>query len=297
MNHKININTLLVRQLISSQFPQWANLPITSIEPGGWDNRTFRLGEHMLVRLPSAAHYADKVQKEQYWLPKLAPLLPLPIPTPLAMGKPTTDYPFPWSIYRWIEGQTASMENISNLNQFAIDLAHFLHALQHIDTTGGPIAGAHNFYRGGSLKIYDAETQEALIKLQGKINTSIAKKIWNSAIASEWNKPPVWMHGDIAPTNLLMKEGKLTAVIDFGGLGIGDPACDYAIAWTFFDNESRHTFHTTFGIDNETWNRARAWALWKALITHAQLPGTNSAEKENARQVIDAIVADYNNEH
>jgi aminoglycoside phosphotransferase (APT) family kinase protein len=296
MNHKININKPLTHQLISSQFPQWAHLPITPVEPGGWDNRTFRLGEQMLMRLPSAAHYADKVQKEQYWLPKLAPLLPLPIPTPVAMGKPTDQYPFPWSIYRWIEGQTASHENISNPNQFAIDLAHFLRSLQRIDITGGPLAGPHNFYRGGSLKTYDAETQEALIKLHDKFDTSIAEKIWYRAIASKWHNPPVWIHGDIAPTNLLVKDGKLTAVIDFGGLGIGDPACDYAIAWTFFDNESRNTFRTTLGVDDETWNRARAWALWKALITVAQLPGTNSTEQEKSKRVIDEIIADYQKE-
>jgi len=284
------IDVPLVRHLVAAQFPEWADLSIKSVDPGGWDNRTFRLGDHMLVRLPSAAEYADKVAKEQYWLPQLGPHLPLPIPTPLAIGKPDENYPFPWSVYQWIDGETASSTNITDLNLFAVDLAQFLKALQHINTTDGPIAGTHNFYRGGSLKIYDAETQEAIASLGNKIDASTVTKIWNAALASTWQHLPVWVHGDIAPNNLLVKNGKLCAVIDFGGLGIGDPACDYAIAWTFFKSESRKTFRATLSPDNATWERARGWALWKGLITYAQLPGTNVAEKENAKHVIDEII-------
>ena len=287
------INTSLVQKLISIQFPQWADLAITPVEQDGWDNRTFHLGSNMSIRLPSAAHYADKVQKEQYWLPRLAPHLPLHIPTPIAMGNPTQDYPFHWSIYRWIEGAIASRKNVSDMNQFAIDLAHFLSALQHIDTTNGPIAGEHNFYRGGLLKIYDAETQQAIEKINDKIDSALIQNIWQSALTHSWNNLPVWIHGDIAPSNLLVKNGRLTAVIDFGGLGIGDPACDYAIAWTFFDDESRNRFRTALAVDDDTWNRARGWALWKALITYAELPGTNSPEKEKAKCVINEIIAEY----
>lgn len=295
---EINMNTIhidvpLVHKLISSQFPQWSHLPIMAVEHGGWDNRTFHLGEHMSVRLPSAAQYADKVKKEHYWLPKLASHLPLQIPIPLAMGNPTKEYPFHWSIYQWIDGETASYENIVDLNQFAADLAHFLIALQQIPATRGPIAGPHNFYRGGSLKIYDAEVQQSIIKLQDKIDIESVTHIWSDALESAWNKPPVWIHGDIAPTNLLVKNGKLIAVIDFGGLGIGDPACDYAIAWTFFDTESRMVFRNALAADDETWNRARGWALWKALITSAQLLGTNVTEKEKSKKIIDVIIADY----
>jgi len=290
MNEKIHIDISLVQKIITTQFPQWTNLSIKPVEPGGWDNRTFRLGDHMLVRLPSAPEYADKVAKEQYWLPQLSPHLPLSIPTPLAIGKPDENYPFPWSVYQWIDGEPASSTHITDLNQFAIDLAQFLKALQRIDTTGGPIAGPHNFYRGGSLKIYDAETQEAIARLGNKIDASTVTKIWNTALASTWQHLPVWIHGDIAPNNLLVKNGRLCAVIDFGGLGIGDPACDYAIAWTFFNNESRHILRTALACDNATWERARGWALWKALITYAQLPGTNVVEKENAKYVIDAII-------
>ena len=289
---KIHINSTLAQQLIATQFPQLADLPIKPVEPGGWDNRTFRLGEHMNIRLPSAAQYASKIEKEYHWLPKLAPLLPLTIPTPLAVGRPTEEYPFPWSIYQWIDGETASINNIADSSQCAIDLATFLIALQHIDSTGGPIAGQHNFYRGGNLKIYNTETQLAIKKLKNQYDTNVVQKIWNKAINSQWNNPPVWIHGDISPANLLVKNGKLIAVIDFGGLGIGDPACDLAIAWTFFNKKDRNTFRTTLAVDNATWERARGWALWKALIIVAQLPGTNPLEIEKSQQIIDEIIND-----
>lgn len=294
MNHtnKTHIDIPLIQKLITTQFPQWAHLPIKAVEPGGWDNRTFRLGEHMSIRLPSAEEYASKIEKEYYWLPKLAPLLPLLVPTPIALGKPTQEFPFPWSIYQWIDGETASINNVPDLCQCAANLAQFLLALQKINPTGGPLAGPHNFYRGGDLKIYDTETQQAIKKLEYHIDTNTIKKIWNNAISSSWQKPPVWVHGDIAPTNLLVNKGKLIAIIDFGGLGIGDPACDYAIAWTFFTKESRDTFRKALAVDDATWERARGWALWKALIIYAQLPGTNHLEIGKSQQIINEIIID-----
>lgn len=257
----MHIDTSLVHRLICSQFPQWSHLSIEPVKLGGWDNRTFHLGEHMLVRLPSAEQYADKVEKEQYWLPKLAPYLFFSIPLPLAMGKPTEEYPFNWSIYKWIESEIASPETIFDTSQFAIDLAHFLIALQSIDTIEGPVAGQHNFYRGGSLKMYNTQVGQAIAKLSDTIDFGLIRQIWNQAITSEWNKPLVWVHGDIAPTNLLVRNGKLAAVIDFGGLCIGDPACDYSIAWTFFSAQSRATFRNVLTVDDRTWSRARGWAL------------------------------------
>ncbi len=187
----VTIDAELVRALICTQFPQWANLPIQPIEHSGWDNRTFYLGEHMSVRMPSGAQYAAQVEKEQYWLPKLAPLLPLKISTPLAMGVPARGYPWHWSVYQWLEGHTASRERIPNLRQFAVDLAKFLHALHQIDTTAGPVAGQHKFYRGGSLHTYDAEARQAIAMLGDKIDNDIVNAIWNAALASTWEKASV----------------------------------------------------------------------------------------------------------
>jgi len=290
---KLTIDEILVRKMIIKQFPKWKDLPISAVSTSGWDNRTFRLGDDMLVRLPNAPEYAAQVKKEQYHLPKLAPLLPLQIPTPLAMGKPTNEYPFAWSVYRWIEGETATSLKTLDLEQFAIDLAHFLIALQKIDTQDAPSPGQHNFYRGGDLSIYDKETQQALPLLNGKIDTNLALNIWQSAIATKWNKPPVWVHGDISPSNLLVRNGKLAAVIDFGLISTGDPACDLAIAWTFFKGKSRDLFHQTVNLDEATWLRGAAWALWKALILVSGIANSNTVEINQSTYVLNEILTTY----
>ncbi len=289
---RVNIDVPLVRRLLAAQFPRWADLPIKPVEAGGVDNRTFRLGEDMTVRLPSGPWYALQVDKEQRWLPKLAPLLPLPIPVPLAMGVPAYDYPWRWSVYRWIEGETASSERIADLRRFATELARFLIALQQIDATGGPPPGRHNFFRGGPLTVYDAETRQAIPALEGKIDTDAASEVWEAALGATWCGSPVWFHGDVAWGNLLVdKGGRLCAVIDFGTSGVGDPACDLAIAWTLFGGESRDAFHTALGLDDATWARGRGWALWKALITLADSIDTPQAG--TARRVIDEVLADH----
>lgn len=291
------IDEILVCHLVATQFPQWKDLPIRPVAHGGWDNRTFHLGHQMLVRMPSAAIYAANVELEQQWLPKLAPLLPLPIPRPLAMGTPTQDYPWNWSIYTWIEGESAATAHITNLCDFAQSLAQFLVALQCIDPAGGPQPGPHNFYRGGSLTVYDSETRQALVALKNNIDVDAATRIWQEALATTWQGSPAWVHGDISAGNLLVKDGKLCAVIDFGGLAIGDPAYDLAIAWTLFEGKSREIFRATLDLDADTWARGRAWALWKALIVACGLTQTNAIEQEQSLRIIDNMLADYRNNH
>ncbi|UHA73368.1 aminoglycoside phosphotransferase family protein [Paenibacillus sp. 481] len=277
----MEINKDLVSRLIQGQFPQWSELPVSPVEKSGHDNRTFHLGSEMSIRLPSKECYVPQVEKELFWLPKLKPHLTLPISVPLEKGEPAEGYPWSWTINKWIEGETVSHENVLSLNQLAIDLAHFLKELQAIDSSDGPIAGVHNFYRGGSLSIYDEETKCALNHLQPLLETDKFQTVWDVALQSKWTKDPVWVHGDVAPGNLLVNGGRLCAVIDFGILGTGDPACDYAMAWTFFDDESRKTLFAEVECDEATWNRARGWALWKALITY------DSSEK-NSRMALDA---------
>ena len=289
---KGDINASLAGRLVTAQFPQWADLPIKPVEFDGWDNRTFRLGEDMSVRLPSAESYAGQVEKEHLWLPRLAPLLPLPIPVPLAKGGPAEGYPWHWSVYRWLEGEIATIERIADLCQFASTLAQFLAALQRIDPTGGPPPGKHNFFRGGPLTTYDTETRDAIAALQGKIDTDAASAVWEAALQATWHGPPVWFHGDVHATNLLVDRGQLSAVIDFGGTGVGDPACDVTIAWNFFTGKSREAFRTALPVDSATWTRGRGWALWKGLITLARHENTNPLEAEEARRVIDEILAD-----
>jgi aminoglycoside phosphotransferase (APT) family kinase protein len=297
MDHEIlTIDVALVRRLIATQFPQWQDLPIWPVTLSGWDNRTFHLGEQMLVRMPSAKEYVAQVEKEHRWLPKLAPLLPLPIPAPLAIGNPAEGYPWQWSIYRWLEGESAASASIPDLCEFAKSLAQFLLALQRIDPMDGPLPGPHSFYRGGDLKIYDAEVRQALAILKDKkdkIDVKIAMEVWETALATFWSGPLVWVHGDVSVGNLLVQEGKLSAVIDFGQLTLGDPACDLAITWTLFKDKSREIFRTMLSLDAGTWARGRAWTLWKALIIAAGLTSTNAVEGAQCWRILDEVFRDH----
>ncbi|MBE7104008.1 aminoglycoside phosphotransferase family protein [Bacillus cereus] len=287
------INTDLVKRLIGEQFPIWAHLETKPVKCSGHDNRTFHLGEQMSVRLPSDAAYAPQVEKENKWLPILSKELSLPISAPIAKGNPSEEYPWPWSINKWIEGETVTKQNVRDLNEFAMDLGSFLTELQSIDASNGPIAGAHNFYRGGLISVYDEEAREAIENNKDVFDETLLKHLWNLALRSTWACKPVWVHGDIAPGNLLVKDGKLSAVIDFGILGVGDPACDAAMAWTFFDKNSRNVFKEVLRMGEETWNRARGWGLWKALITYDANRDSNKKVAEESYRVIQVIVDDY----
>jgi aminoglycoside phosphotransferase (APT) family kinase protein len=290
---KLIIDKELVRNLVSAQFPHWKDLLIKPVATSGWDNRTFHLGDDMLVRMPSAAEYASQVDKENKWLPKLAPFLPLPIPVPVAVGESANGFPWKWSIYRWLPGEPAATAHITDLCNFADDLAQFLIALQRIDSAGGPQAGSHSFYRGGELSVYDKETRDAIAKLSNEIDVVAATEIWETALLSTWQKAPVWVQGDISAGNLLVQEGRLNAVIDFGQLNVGDPACDFAIAWTMFEGENRDIFRTKIAVDADTWNRGRAWALWKALITAAGFTSPNNIESTQSLRIINEVIAEY----
>ena len=249
-------------------------------------------GEQMLVRMPSAECYAAQVEKEHLWLPRLAPLLPLPIPVPVAMGKPAEGYPFYWSVYRWLDGKAAVSACISDLCDFARELAQFLSALHRIDALGGPQPGEHNFHRGGNLYCYDLQTRRALTLLKGKIDYDLVIHVWEVALSATWNSAPVWVHGDMSIGNLLVNNGRLSAVIDFGQLAVGDPACDLVLAWTLFKNESRDVFYTQLSLDDGTWARARGWALWKALIVAAGLTGSNNIEGEECWRILEEVLFD-----
>lgn len=292
---RITVDAEQVRRLIADQFPQWADLPIEAVTNGGWDNRTFHLGAERLVRLPSAAEYALAVDKEHRWLPILAASLTLPVPTPLAKGEPGVGYPYPWSIYQWLEGETASGEGVADPMRFALDLAEFLAALQKIDATGGPQPGTHNWFRGGALRTYDKVVQRALAQLDGHVDAELAREIWARALDARWDGVDRWFHGDIAQGNLLLADGQLAAVIDFGTCGVGDPACDLAIAWTLLTADGREAFRERLSVDDATWARGRGWALWKTLATcsHTLADPEDAEESANARRVLGEIFSEY----
>ena len=287
----VEITATLVEALIANQFPDWSRRFVRAVEPGGWDNRSFRLGEDLLVRLPSHGRYAAQVPKEHQWLPFLGRSLPLPIPVPVACGQPALGYPWPWSVYRWLEGEPATAVRLADAAGVAEDLAVFLRRLQAIDPTGGPMPGDHNFGRGGSLLPYDDETRRALSALAGKVDTAACARVWEAALAATHTGPVTWLHGDVAPSNLLVRDGRLAAVLDFGALAVGDVACDLTIAWTFFADGARRVFRDRIARDDATWARARGWALWKALILIAWKSGPTAAVADAGR-VLDTVLAE-----
>jgi len=290
---RFEVNETLVARLVAGQFPQWAHLPVRPVPLSGWDNRTYRLGDELSVRLPSAPGYEPQVEKEHRWLPRLAPHLPLPIPVPIARGHPAEGYPCDWSVYRWLPGEPATTAAITDLPAFAWDLAGFLAALYRTDPEDGPPAGPHSFYRGGPLSVYDAETRASIKTLHDEMDTDLATEVWDAALAATWHGPPVWVHGDVAAGNLLVEHGRLSAVIDFGSSAVGDPACDTVIAWTFFSRESREAFKAALPVEPAAWVRGRGWALWKALITVAWNRDSEPETANDARRVIREVLSGY----
>lgn len=263
---EIDTDVGLVRRLLEEQFPAWAELPLEPVRPLGTDNALYRLGQAMVVRLPRRPRTAITLEKELRWLPRLGALLPLAIPRPLAHGAPVSAFPFTWAVYTWLPGETATLERIPDPQGFTFDLAGFLIALQRAEPAGGPAAGEHNFFRGEPLVQRDGETRAAIARLAGRVDERAATAIWEAALgAPEWMESPVWIHGDLDARNLLVRDGRLAGVLDFGSLGVGDPACDVAAAWKAVPATAREAFRSRLGVDDATWVRARGWVLSQAV--------------------------------
>jgi aminoglycoside phosphotransferase (APT) family kinase protein/RimJ/RimL family protein N-acetyltransferase len=288
----LNITPVLASKLIANQFPEYANLPIRPVEKQGHDNRTFRLGENMLIRMPTAKAYALKVPKEQELLPRLKPYLPVAIPEPIKMGYPSSNYPFPFSIYKWLNGNSANNLKIDDrsLEAIALQLAEFLKELQSIDGVDGPAPGQHNWWRGDHVSVYADNAHKQIHELSGIINSDKAIALWRQACKTRWNRAPVWIHGDFASGNILIKNSKLSGIIDFGGMAVGDPACDLVIAWTFLNGKSREIFKESMELDSDTWLRAKAWALWKATYELCQMQNKNSHSAYIQKRIINEIL-------
>lgn len=289
----VDIDVELVRKLVRARFPQWSDLGIAPVPDSGWDNRMFRLGREMVVRLPGSAGYAVGNEREQRWLPVIAPALTQPIRLPLAVGEPAFGYPWRWSVYRWLAGETALPGRIGSMVEFARELAAFLRSLHTIPDTGGPPAGVESFHRGGALAAYDGDIRRAIAALRSQMDAETMTAVWDRALASHWAAPPVWVHGDVGVGNLLVADGRLCGVIDFGQCCVGDPACDLVPAWTLFDGESRAVFRGALAMDADTWARGRGWALWKAAIVAAGMCTTNAWEGTRSQTTIDQVIADF----
>ncbi|QSE88042.1 aminoglycoside phosphotransferase family protein (plasmid) [Rhodococcus pseudokoreensis] len=291
---EIEVDVVRVRRLLQEQFPEWAHLSIEPVRSAGTDNAMFRLGEALVVRLPRTPAAVAQVEKEHRWLPALAPLLPLPVPIPVAVVVAGVGYPWPWSVYRWLDGENATNAPPADSHHAALELAGFVNALHRIDTTNGPLPGSHNFNRGVPLVQRDAPTRSAIESLRGVLDTRAVERAWDAALnAPGWSTEAVWIHGDLQSGNLLTRRGRLTAVIDFGGLGIGDPACDCMVGWTLFGPQARKVFRDALAVDDTTWARGRGWALSVGLIALPYYQGTNPALATVARRGIEAVLADH----
>ncbi|MGZ4352612.1 MAG: aminoglycoside phosphotransferase family protein [Gaiellaceae bacterium] len=274
----------LVRRLLEEQFPEWAELPLERVPSDGTDNALFRLGDELVVRLPRIDWAVAARKLEHEWLPRLAPQLPVEIPAPVALGEPAAGYPWPWSVYRWIDGERPVAGEFDD----AVALARFAKALRRIGTAGAPVAR-----RGAPFSLEHEQARAALAQLDGAVDADAALAVLESAVRSPaWSGPPVWLHGDLMPGNLLVRGGRLAAVIDWGCLGVGDPACDCMPAWNLFDAERRAVYRVELDVDDATWERGRGWALKTGLAALPYYLDTNPGLAANARYRIEQVLTE-----
>lgn len=258
---EIPVDERTVQSLLAAQCPQWAGLPLARAG-AGTDNTMFRLGEDLLVRVPRTSFTAATLRKERRWLPRLAPHLPCEIPVPVHAGTPTEAFPLPWSVYRWIDGDEAGPGTVRDWPAFGRDLASFVQALHGIDLMGATREGDLSWYRGGSLRDCDDWVSPFFARCAGMVSdVATLERLWREALEPpDPVAPQVWLHADLKPTNLLVRDGALHAVIDFGGIAVGLPDAEHAPVWDL-PAEARAAYRSAIGIDDLTWRRARGWAI------------------------------------
>jgi aminoglycoside phosphotransferase (APT) family kinase protein len=286
------VDAALVRRLLAREFPQWAALALAPVASAGTDNAIFRLGDDKVVRLPRVDWALAQPEKEHRWLAWLAPQLPLRIPVPVALGSATDAYPSHWSILGWIDGEEGAASSFGDLAQAARDIGAFVRALRSVDAHDGPAAGHHNSFRGVPLRARDAVTRDALAQLQDELDGAAAARVWEEALRLPRATRTCWVHGDLQARNLLAQSGRLHAVIDFGCLGVGDPAVDLIVAWNLFDRTTRETFREAAAVDEPTWLRGRGWALSIALVALPYYRASNPVIARESRRTIGEILSE-----
>jgi aminoglycoside phosphotransferase (APT) family kinase protein len=290
---QLEIDADLVRRLIQTQWPHWANLAVRPVVSGGTANAIFRLGDGLAVRMPLSRSSPAQIDKEHRWLPGFAELLPLSIPVPLAKGQPSESYPCHFTVCQWLDGENPLLARLADPVRSAEALAGFIRALQQIDPTGGPGPGAHNFDRGNALRDRDASTRGAIARSVGLVDVGAVTKAWEADLSAPvWDRAPVWVHGDLLSGNLLATDGQLSGVIDWGGLGVGDPAVELLPAWNLFEGESRRAFRAALGVDGATWARGRGLALSIAIVALPCYIDTNPVVVRWARRMIGEVLDD-----
>lgn len=289
-DNQIETTADLLRRLLAAQFPRWSDLPIQPVQESGTDHALYRLGDGLVARLPIIDWAVDQAESDHRWLPVLAPHLPLPIPVPVALGRPGEGYPWPWLVVPWIAGETPNGDNL-DLTSAAVALAQFVTALHTVPTVDGPVKSGTT--RGVPLANLDEGIRPLIRELRADIDAAAVTRVWDEAVsAPRWDGPPVWIHGDITPGNLIVEERQLAAVIDFSGLGLGDPAADLAPAWNLFEDGARTIFRDTIGYDDATWARGKGWVLAPALQGLRYYRKTRPEFVVAARHRIDAVLAD-----
>ena len=287
---EIETSPHLVRRLLEGQMPEWAGLAIELVVSYGTDHDIYRLGEQLAVRLPRISWATGQAAKEAKWLHRLAPHLPLAIPVQLAMGRPAAGYPFSWSVYEWVPGEDAS-RGLDDLNAAAIDLAAFVKALRQVDPSAAP--QRQRGERGGPLAERDQPVRRSIEALGSRIDAAAALKSWEESLVAEpWTGDEVWVHGDLLAGNLLTTGGRLSAVIDWGGLNVGDPACDLMPAWSIFAGGSQDRFRAELDVDAQSWIRGRGWALSQAVMALPYYWDTNPGMVKQALRTLDQILED-----
>jgi aminoglycoside phosphotransferase (APT) family kinase protein len=287
---EIETDVALVRRLLAGQFPQWADLAVDPVVSYGTDHDIYRLGDHLAARLPRIQWAIDQAAKEAEWLPKLAPHLPLAVPVQLAMGHPAEGYPFEWSVYKWLPGENAN-GTIDDLDQAACDLAAFVTALRHVDPTGAHPRPPCS--RGAPLAELDEQVRQSIAQLGDRIDGDATRRSWEESLnVSAWDGEEVWVHGDLLPGNLLVVDGRLSAVIDFGGLNVGDPACDLQPAWNVFAGVSRTRYRAELQVDDASWLRGRGSALYQAVSALPYYWDTNPGMIRQASHALAQVLTD-----
>lgn len=265
---ELKLDEGLVRRLLAGQFPKWAELPLRRVESIGTVNAVFRLGDEYSVRLARRMGPTAPGGREFTWLPKLAPWVPLEIPIPIAQGHPNNEYPWFWEIHTWLEGETAPIEAMDEILA-ARDLAAFAAAMQRVDLPGGPPG------RGIPLAQRDEDFRYWLARFEG--DSAAVSAVWEPALAAPpWNGPPVWHHGDLDARNWLVRDGRIRGVIDWGEMGVGDPACDVMVAWKLHSPAARDAFREALPTDDATWARARGWVVSQAVAILAYYTPQNN---------------------
>lgn len=288
----------LVRRLLAGRFPRWADREITPVASSGTVNALYRLGTDLVVRLPVVDHDPGEIVQDQRWLPRLAPHLTVSVPEVVAVGEPALGYPWTWAVYRWIDGRDATAVPLDPVAEVGLahDLAGFVRALQAVDTAGGPRPVAPGTARRGApLAGFDVAVRRGLGQIDavgGLLDVPAAVDVWREAVAAPaWSSAPVWFHGDLMPGNLLLVDGRLRAVIDWGCLGVGDPACELMPAWNLFTAPGREAYRAALGVDDATWRRGRGWALLQAVLALPYYLDTNPGMVAVARRALSELVA------